>query len=332
MDYFLRHWFTPHHTNNHRARVLHIDTLLVYIIGLLLFQIVTWVGSRAYPDVLGYATDIRVNELLSLTNTKRQEVGVSSLVLNAKLSQSAALKAADMFAKNYWAHTSPDGKLPWDFILGAGYRYAIAGENLAKNFNDSKGVVDAWMASPSHRDNLLKAGYRDIGFAVVNGKLDGEDTTLVVQMFGTTSTPIAAVPASNLVGEVKAKEPAGAPVTQVSPVPIPQVTKTPSPIAVRIVSPIVVSDQAITTQGPRAVPAIFQMFQEEVSHPIINLVRMNRIVSIFVLGFLIVIFALDGWFVARRKLVRVAGHSHAHMLFLGALFLLVLKALPGSVL
>lgn len=320
MRYLLRHWFIPHHTNNHRARALHVDTLLVYIIGLLVFQIITWVGNRTYPEVLGYATDIRVNELLTLTNAKRQEAGEQPLALNGELSQAAALKAADMFAKNYWAHTSPDGKLPWDFILAAGYKYTIAGENLAKNFNDSKGVVDAWMASPSHRENMLKAGYRDIGFAVVNGKLDGEDTTLVVQMFGTLATPIAALPPSNSLGEVKASEPVQAPI-----VPAPST-------GVVAGQPVVVSDQSLMTQSQSVLPPVFQLFQEEVTHPLVNLFRMNKIVSILILGFLIVIFALDSWFVARRKLVRVAGHSHAHMLFLAVLMLFVLRALPGTVL
>jgi len=96
----------------------------------------------------------------------------------------AQRKAENMFQENYWSHYSPDGKTPWDFILGTGYRYEYAGENLAKNFLFSNGVVDAWMNSATHRDNLLKKEYTEVGYAIVNGVLNGEQTTLVVQEFG----------------------------------------------------------------------------------------------------------------------------------------------------
>ena len=103
---------------------------------------------------------------------------------NQQLELAAQKKAADMFAKNYWSHYSPEGKTPWDFILGAGYNYEFAGENLAKNFLFSQGVIDAWMNSPTHKENIVRRDYSQVGFAVVNGILNGEETTLVVQMFG----------------------------------------------------------------------------------------------------------------------------------------------------
>ncbi|MCX8008608.1 MAG: CAP domain-containing protein, partial [Patescibacteria group bacterium] len=169
----IKHFFIPHHGNNHRAKALHLDLMTIYI---LLFAIVN-IGLRSlhqkFPDILGYATNIQVQQLLQKTNEKRIEAGLRPLVLNQQLSQAAAKKAQDMFAKNYWAHIAPDGRTPWDFILAAGYKYSVAGENLAKNFQDSESVVNAWMASPTHRDNILKSSYRDVGFAVVNGRLQG---------------------------------------------------------------------------------------------------------------------------------------------------------------
>jgi hypothetical protein len=89
-----------------------------------------------------------------------------------------------MFEDNYWAHISPSGTKPWDFIVAEGYDYEYAGENLAKNFNNSNDVVTAWYNSRSHRENLLSTNYDEIGFGVVNGVLEGYETTLVVQMFG----------------------------------------------------------------------------------------------------------------------------------------------------
>ena len=65
-----------------------------------------------------------------------------------------------MIAKNYWAHNAPDGASPWSFFKNVGYRYLYAGENLARDFGDSASVVNAWMNSPTHRDNLLSGRYR----------------------------------------------------------------------------------------------------------------------------------------------------------------------------
>src|SRR3972149_9762200 len=96
-----------------------------------------------------------------------------------------------MFQENYWSHYSPDGKTPWDVILGAGYKYEYAGENLAKNFLFSNGFVDAVMNSTTHRDNLLKKEYTEVGYAIVNGTLNGEQTTLVVQEFGKPMTSVS---------------------------------------------------------------------------------------------------------------------------------------------
>lgn len=174
--------------------MLHLDALLFYVFAFAVFHTSLQWLHRTYPAVLGYATDIRLEELLSKTNAQREEKGLPRLEFNEMLSQAAAAKARDMFAKNYWAHFAPDGKSPWEFVTSSGYRYAIAGENLAKNFSTSSSVVDAWMASPTHRDNVLKPQYRDIGFAIVNGVLNGEETTLVVQIFGATGGQLVQVP------------------------------------------------------------------------------------------------------------------------------------------
>ncbi len=332
MAHLLVHLLVPHPSNNHRAKVLHIDAFFLYVIAFLVFQIVTsWVHT-SYPDVLGYATDIRVSELLNLTNAKRQEAGLSPVSLNEKLSQAAAMKASDMFAKNYWAHTSPEGKLPWDFIIGAGYKYSVAGENLAKNFSDSSGVVEAWMVSQSHRDNLMKPSYRDIGFAVVNGVLNGEETTLVVEMFGTSPTEIIAQAPQPLVKEVKAQEKTVPPVSQI--------TSLPSPITVSkekepTLEPVDVSRRAIaTSEYPKSLGLSFDTTKlfDFVQRPLLNLTSVNRSVTMIFLGFLLGVTVLDLWIVHKRKIVRVAGRSLAHILFFSMILILLSRTTAGSIL
>lgn len=191
---FLRHLFIPHDSNNYRSKLLHHKSLFVLFLLVVIFSSFIISLRKTAPQVLGVATNITTQDLLAITNQKREEKGLAPLTLNNELAVAASSKARNMFAKDYWAHNAPDGTTPWAFFQLVGYNYIYAGENLAKDFNDSTGVVNAWMASPSHRENMLSARYNEIGFAVVNGKLHNEETTLVVELFGKQQGSVAAVP------------------------------------------------------------------------------------------------------------------------------------------
>lgn len=123
--------------------------------------------------------------VLELTNNERTDRGLTSLTENNRLERAARAKAQDMFVEGYFAHTSPEGRAPWFFIDAAAYAYVYAGENLAIDYTDPVAVMDAWMKSPTHAENILTQQYRDIGIAVVHGQMKGRETTLIVQMFGT---------------------------------------------------------------------------------------------------------------------------------------------------
>lgn len=168
-------------------------------VALLLGVNFTYNLSAAHkPQVLGYATDINASDVISLTNQQRAANGLGALSTNAQLNAAAQAKAQDMFANNYWAHDSPSGKTPWDFIAASGYHYSTAGENLAKDFDTSGGVVNAWMNSSEHRANILNSSYIDTGVAVMNGTLQGSETTLVVAMYASpASQPHPAAPAAS---------------------------------------------------------------------------------------------------------------------------------------
>ena len=136
-----------------------------------------------------YTTAISAFVLSSISNQERINAGLAPLSLNSNLSAAANAKAIDMIADNYWAHYAPDGASPWTFISASGYDYSSAGENLAKDFTTSGGVIAGWMSSPTHRANLLKSNYVDVGYAVVNGLLLGSETTIVVAMYGAPIEP-----------------------------------------------------------------------------------------------------------------------------------------------
>lgn len=200
----IHYFFIPHEENNFHAHSLHTSMLSAYLFVAILLVFVSK-STPAFSNVLGIATDITISKLWSLTNAERAKIGLPPLEQNSKLSAAAQNKAADMLRKDYWAHFAPDGGSPWDFIKQSGYQYEYAGENLAKNFLYSQNVVDAWMNSPTHRENIEKKEYTQVGYAVVNGVLGGEQTTLVVQMFGaplTASTAVAQIPEQQVPAEI----------------------------------------------------------------------------------------------------------------------------------
>lgn len=274
---FIHHLFIPHEENNFRAKSLHTDFLTVYLVIAFLMTIIFKQGN--FRDVLGFATNISGDKLYQLTNEQRQKNNLPSLVLNSSLSLAAQKKAENMFQENYWSHYAPDGKTPWDFILGAGYKYEYAGENLAKNFLFSNGVVDAWMNSKTHRDNLLKKEYTEVGFAIVNGTLNGEQTTLVVQEFG---KPLAdsftppAVQASETIQNIPA---------------IPDV-------------------KPVIENKP------LQVLAQKTFQPKINVLNFSFNLNVVFMIFLLLALALDFYFASKFNVIRIGGKNTAHFLFI----------------
>ncbi len=175
--------FIPQEKNNHRAKILNPFVLVLLILFYIASQQFLNFYALAKPGVLGYSSLIVPEMIVTLTNQERETQGLEPLKLNSTLSESATRKAGDMFAFNYWSHTSPSGRTPWDFFKEVNYEYRIAGENLAKDFYNNESVVRAWMKSPSHKENILNTKYKEIGIAVVNGTINGMQTTLVVQHF-----------------------------------------------------------------------------------------------------------------------------------------------------
>ncbi len=132
-----------------------------------------------------YMAAVLPGVLATLTNEERQAEEVPDLVVNPLLSRAAQLKAEDMATREYFAHTSPEGKSPWYWIDAVGYQYNYAGENLAVNFTDSQDVTDAWMNSPTHKANIIKRVYREMGTGVAVGMYKGRKTTFVAQVYAT---------------------------------------------------------------------------------------------------------------------------------------------------
>ncbi|MFA9289251.1 MAG: CAP domain-containing protein [Weeksellaceae bacterium] len=288
----IHHLFIPKESNNFRARILHHDFLTIYLVAALMLTAGVSHYQSKQGSILGYATDISVNKLYELTNAQRASSNLQSLSYSDALAQAAQKKAEDMFAKNYWAHYGPAGETPWNFILSSGYQYEFAGENLAKNFLFSDGVVDAWMNSPTHRENLLRPDYTDVGFAIVNGVLNGEETTLVVQMFGKPLYVAQDTAPQQTDTEVAVKE-----------------------VETEATAPEVIQNPESMEQIAQAAPAqdtkVLASQNQTNFYPVFF--NMNLIFFLVLAGAL----ALDFYFASKLNLVQLKGKHVIHFMFIG---------------
>ena len=141
-------------------------------------------GSFAALAVPSRAYALNNQVIITLTNKERVAANLPPMAWNAALSSSASQKAQDMCNKGYWSHTGPDGSTAWTFIGQAGYGFSTAGENLAKGSRIDAEVIAAWMGSPSHRVNILKAEFVDVGISSLDCSFQGVDTTVVVAHYG----------------------------------------------------------------------------------------------------------------------------------------------------
>lgn len=293
----LHNWFLPHKDTHQKAHLISWEGLFIYILLFIFLQVSFSIVSLSKPGVLGISGNIDQKKLIELTNIERQKNGLSPVSENEALDRAAALKAQNMFSENYWAHFAPSGKTPWDFILGSGYKFIYAGENLAKNFTSSDDVVKAWMASPTHRDNLLNSKYQDIGIAVAEGTLNGQKTILVVQEFGAVSSGVAVKPTV----EVQGKQ-------------------------------VAVPERDLVDRPNKPMLTLAATETKVSAQALINPYEVSKWAGFSVILLITVLLTVDVWVLRKRGVFRFSSHHIAHMALLslaaGSLFL----ASPGAIL
>ncbi len=305
----LHKFFIPSHHNNFRAKGLHLDMLTFF---LMIAITINTIGYLWPGKLLGYATDITIEKLLEKTNQERTSGGLPPLHYNDQLATAACNKGQDMFTYNYWAHYRPgDGTAPWHFIKQSGYQYEYAGENLAQGFLFSDAVVQGWMNSPTHRANIMRPEYDDVGFCVTNGVLQNEETTLVVQMFGK--------PVVNQAPQVQA---------QTAPEPEAQIAEAPDTTEENTALPKKDLEK-ILEQKPVAEAKESLPIQKA---GVLSLESFSLNSSLTVIGLLLLILGIDLFFAIRLKIVRVSGKNLAHWLFLGSIALALLIVRSGIIL
>lgn len=311
----LAHIFHPRRSNNHRARLLHPEALFFLVLISAGFVAVLHLFSQlslSHKNVLGFASTITPKQVVELTNKERTRIGLNPLKLNTNLSQAAMAKGEDMFADQYWSHTAPDGTQPWAFIHQAGYEYKVAGENLARDFSNTPNMVAAWMASPTHKANMINAQYKEIGVAVIDGVLDGYETTLVVQMFG---SPIQGGVAPQLEPSAQTNQPGGNKVSE-------QVARAEE--ANQETFTIQESGEAVKTQQAEVLASVLVPGGEIETPPLFTPLQLTKAFFLGVILLIIMTLAYDAFVIGHRSAMRLVGKNLAHIFLLFAVMYLVI--------
>lgn len=201
---WLKDHFVPHPGNEHKPHLLRWEATFFILGGVLLIEVV-FLLQVLFVFPTNFLAIILPDVIVDITNVNREANAAGTLAENPVLQGAAQKKAEDMATKGYFAHYAPDGTSPWYWFKLMGYAYSYAGENLAVNFVDSRDVVDAWMNSPKHRENIVNANYTEIGIGIAEGMYQGQRAVFVVQFFGR--------PAANTGGATK-PAPVAVPVSQ----------------------------------------------------------------------------------------------------------------------
>lgn len=219
----------PSPANNDRPLALRHGPLAA-VSSLLIVAKVLALGVIALTPASAELSTITASRIVQLTNAERAKAGLPELATSSLLTNAAVQKGQHMLDEDYFAHISPSGVTPWFWMAKVGYTYQVAGENLAIDFLEAEDVVAAWLASPTHKENMLHAAYTQTGVGVVTGEFEGGTSTIVVHMFGLP--PGATSPAPATAPAVKAETS-----SKTSPTPTPQPTQSPSPSPTAIPTP-----------------------------------------------------------------------------------------------
>jgi uncharacterized protein YkwD len=132
--------------------------------------------------------------ILALLNARRAQGGCcatgicfvpsQALAVNAALTTAARRHSADMAARAYFSHDTPERLTAFDRIRAAGFRGCVIGENLAAEYSTPDEVLAAWLASPDHCENMLWPDFSEVGVAGAVGPPAGPGMVWTVDFGG----------------------------------------------------------------------------------------------------------------------------------------------------
>lgn len=116
-----------------------------------------------------------LNDVFELVNKEREAEGLNALALDETLCKAADVRAKELGTK--FSHDRPDGSSCFTILKEYNIAYYHAGENIAQGQSNSSSVMDNWMSSTGHRENILNENYTRIGIGY------DPDTNSWVQIF-----------------------------------------------------------------------------------------------------------------------------------------------------
>jgi uncharacterized protein YkwD len=287
---------------------------LAVLIGLFIFSQSSLTLLKAMPAlpyglVLGYSSSINPADVVTQTNVERAKLNLQPLTVNQKLTEAAVAKANHMFQADYWAHIAPDGTTPWTFIKGAQYDYSVAGENLARDFADTPGMLTAWMNSPTHKENIVNPKYREIGIAVVDGKLQGVETTLVVQMFGTMAGALPQISEN----------------AEVNPAPAAQ------PVLTDLPEPAAEKNQILSIPADMKLARLTAGSESKATKTMISPLMISKAIASSMVFLIIGVLLYDALVMHQKNLPRLIGKNWAHLTFYSVILVLIVALSQGKI-
>jgi len=103
-------------------------------------------------------------------NAEREKEGKAPLAMDAKLREAAKVRAEEISRYGHFSHTRPDGSLFFSIYDEFNISYAFRGENIAMGYGTPAAVMEGWMKSEGHRENILKDVYSAIGIGCYKKK------------------------------------------------------------------------------------------------------------------------------------------------------------------
>jgi uncharacterized protein YkwD len=152
-----------------------------------------WTIPQTPPATLAFIDSLE-KKILDESNTNRTKKGLTPLTWEDNLAGTARYHSSDMGTRNFFSHINPDNVGPFFRISKLHRRYiGTGGENIIKLTKDSsdpetmaRKILDVWMNSTGHRENILNKEYTMLGVGAV--EMPGPNNTLLLyatQLFGT---------------------------------------------------------------------------------------------------------------------------------------------------
>ncbi|GHF27439.1 hypothetical protein GCM10010218_05500 [Streptomyces mashuensis] len=128
--------------------------------------ILAWAPAAQAAPAAAVPQDGARQKITDLVNKERHEAGCAPVRLNDQLNLAAQRHSDDMANRHFFSHTNPDGPGPGKRITAAGYRWTAYGENIAYGQPTAADVMNDWMHSDGHRENILDCSFTEIGVGI----------------------------------------------------------------------------------------------------------------------------------------------------------------------